>query len=297
MSGDTLVVVSMITRNSLTKLASKRSVIRLRDVLDSTLQIPYKTFILVDDSTDETPNFVKRWCEEHDKEIIVSRSRLYGFHRPTRATARQTAIDIFFENTSDEWLMFVDDDVVLQPGWWEEAKQYIENPRIGIIWGINWDGTPFRKKWLEFFGINYEKYLVDEFFRRGGEHDTLHRREALEGIRIPPELHVFEDWYILKYILSKGYEAVVLRTGCIHYNPWDTFLPREELKWMATLAKKYGIEPSNLGYRLKRFLRTLAGLPLNLYLSMRVYGWREGLKRGYMRWRTKLLYRWYALVG
>ncbi len=287
----------MITRNSLTKLSSRRSKISLRDVLDSTLQIPYKLFILVDDSNDGTADFIKKWCEEHDKEIIVSRSRLYGYHRPTRATARQTAIDIFFENTNDPWLMFIDDDVVLHPAWWNEAQQYINDPSIGIVWGINWDGTPFRKMWLEFFGINYEKYLIDEFYRRGGEHDTLHRREALEGIRIPPELHVFEDWYILRYTLMRGFKAAIVKVGCMHFNPWDTFLPREELKWMAKLAKKYGIEPNDLGYRLKRFLRTLIGLPLNIYVSIRVYGSKEGIKRGFMRWRTKLLYRWYALVG
>jgi len=115
-----MVVLSLITRNSYSKM--QKAPVSLEDVLDSTLQIPYKQIILVDDSVDETRNLFRRWCDEHGKELIVSSSKLYGHHRPTRATARQTAIDIFLENFSDDWLMFVDDDVVLNPGWWEWVR-------------------------------------------------------------------------------------------------------------------------------------------------------------------------------
>jgi len=50
----------MITYNSYTKM---KDIIGLEKVLDSTLQIPYKQLILVDDSKDETAEVVRDWCE------------------------------------------------------------------------------------------------------------------------------------------------------------------------------------------------------------------------------------------
>ena len=126
-------MLSMITYNSYTKM---RSFVGLEKVLDSTLQVPYKAVILVDDSTDETLLVVRRWCDRSGKELVASRSRLYSYHRPTRAVARQTAIDIFLESFSDEWLMFVDDDVVLLDGWWRwvDESGALEDPRVGEVW-------------------------------------------------------------------------------------------------------------------------------------------------------------------
>lgn len=81
-------MLAMITKNSLSKLGRI-----FREALRSSLQVPYHAIILVDDGSDATAEYVK--------EVIVTRPRLYGFERPTRATARQTAIDVFLENFTD----------------------------------------------------------------------------------------------------------------------------------------------------------------------------------------------------
>jgi len=127
-----MVVLSMITYNSYSKMNSS---IGLERVLDSTLQIPYRQMILVDDSNDETSNIVKAWCERNEKELLSLRSRLYGYHRHTRATARQTAIDVLLESFDDEWLMFVDDDVVLKDGWWDWVleNKVLEDHGVGEV--------------------------------------------------------------------------------------------------------------------------------------------------------------------
>jgi len=289
-----MVILSFITRNSYTKM--QKAPVSLEDVLISTLQIPYKQIILVDDSTDETRDFFCRWCDEYDKELLVSSSRLYGYHKPTRATARQTAIDLFFENFSDSWLMFVDDDVVLNPGWWSEAEDYMNGDDVGLIWGLNFDVTSDRHTYLKALGIDYVNYLIKEFFRRGGTHDTMVRREALEGIRIPPDLHVFEDWYILRYVQSKGYKIGIVKAGVTHYNPeWN--YSREAIKEMAKLAKKYGVEPTTIRYGLYRLFRSLASIVPTTYASVKGFGLKEGLKRAYHRWRLKVLYRIYFLTA
>lgn len=84
----------MITKNSVERLGVEL----FGEVLKSSLQIPYKFIIFIDDSTsNETVKIVKIFAQEHGKDIIAMRSNLYGHPHPTRATARQTAIDIFFQ--------------------------------------------------------------------------------------------------------------------------------------------------------------------------------------------------------
>jgi len=128
-----MIVVSMIVKDSLTRVGEEV----FEKVLDSTLQIPYGSFVLVSDGADGTEGFVKKWCEGHGKELVVARSNLYGHERPTRATARQTAVDLFLSNFSDEWLMFIDDDAVLNEGWWKwvAENKALEDPQVGRCGG------------------------------------------------------------------------------------------------------------------------------------------------------------------
>jgi len=283
----------MITKNSYKELGRI-----LYETLDSTLQVPYRTLILVDDSDDSsTVNAVKKWCEEHNKELVVSRSRLYGYHRPTRATARQTAIDIFLENFKEEWLLFLDDDCVLNEGWWEEAKEHIPDPKVGLIWGLNYDSDPYRKIWLERVRIDYVKYLIEQFQARGGTHDTMLRRSAVEDIFIPPELHIFEDAYIKLFVEAKGYECRVLKTGVIHKRP-DRSPSRRTLETMAKYAIMLGLEDKRYIHKwfsLFALGRTTFGSPLTILYSIKYSGGLQGLKIGIKRSVTKWLYRFYLL--
>lgn len=212
------IVLSMITFNSTEKVG--REV--FRRVWESSLQVPYESIILVDDSTTgDVRSFVKSFAREHGKELIVERSKLYGYRRPTRATARQTAIDIFMENFSEEWLMFLDDDFVLSKGWWSEAKGYTGDERVGIIWGINWDAGSERERSLRPLRVSVEDYLVEAFKVRGGLHDALLRRRALAGMpRIPPSLHVYEDAWVYWALTCKGWQYRIVRRGGLHYNPF-----------------------------------------------------------------------------
>ena len=288
-----MVVLSMITRNSWTECRNT-----LLEALNSTLQVPYKSLILVDDGEDETRDVVRKWCGEHGKEIFISRSRLYGYHKPTRATARQTAIDIFLENFSDEWLMFIDDDVILNEGWWEEAAPHASDSRVGLIWGLDYVATPFRRRLLEALGIDYVDYHKKQFEVRGGMHDTMLRREAIEGIMIPPELHIFEDAFIKHYVECRGYECRVLLTGSTHANPGRE-PGREVLRLMAEWGLKLGLEDPryrNPLFGLYALARTTAGLPLTLGVFVQLLGLKKGLGRGLKRFWMKWLYRWYLWI-
>jgi len=300
-------VLSMITKNSW----SRCSDILLR-VLESTLQIPYNAFILVDDGDDETRRVVEEWCMKYNKEIVYLRSNLYGYHRPTRATARQTAIDFFLKSFNDEWLMFIDDDAVLRDGWWRwiEENRVLSNPSVGEIWGINWDSSPEREKFLGFFGIKLEDYLVKKFHERGGTHDTLYRRNALDGIKIPPELHVYEDAYIHFYVSCRGWISIINPIGVTHYHPASTYTDlkheKEKAKIAIEIALKYGIceyenaKVINEGVE-KRVLaylslvRPILGFPPMLLTTMRVYGLKTGIVEAFKRQYLKLWFRWQVL--
>ena len=278
-----MIVLSFITRNSKTKLS--RAPITLSHVLNSTLQLPYRSIILVDNSSDGTAEAFREWCRANGRELTLIRGG------SNRAVARQSAIDAFLERYSDRWLMFVDDDVVLNEGWWDEARRYAEEDEVGLIWGVNYDGFKDRLLWLKALKVDYLSYLVREFYHRGGLHDTMLRREAVEDIRIPLDLHIFEDWYILRHILSKGYKTRIVWRGIVHYNPWASY-PTSDIKLMSRLAYKYKIEDGGV----LRLLKCVAGLPLSLYVGVRGFGLR-GLPRGVNRWRAKVIYRLLLLIN
>jgi hypothetical protein len=54
----------------------------------------------------------------------------------------------------------------------------------------------------------------------------LVRRDLVADIKIPAELHTYEDAYIMKWIKKKGYKTVVGNgIYCLHYKPpenWST---------------------------------------------------------------------------
>jgi len=303
------VVLSFITKNSYTKM---KKTIGLERVLDSTLQIPYKSIILVDDSEDETAKVFRKWCDQHGKEVLITRSALYGAKSPTRATARQTAIDLFLSNFSQKWLMFVDDDVILNEGWWDwiRRNEVLRDPTVGEVWGINWDASPERERFLRLFGIDLKSYLVRKFEERGGTHDTLYNRHAIAGIRIPPELHVYEDAFLHFYVKCGGWKSVINPVGVMHYHPMylytDLRREKEFLKLAIHAATKYGIcEYENARLLKKRpskkilaylaLTRPILGFLPMLLTTIRVYGIKNGFLEAVKRQYLKLWFRWRVL--
>lgn len=182
----------------------------LKECLDSIYKnVPVCHLIVVDGgSTDNTLNIVSQYSNV----IIIDDSN------GSRATARQKGI----ENVDSEWFMFVDSDVILCKDWFKKAWKLVHED-VGAIWGV---AIPLRKSWynrVKAMAKLYRKSVLDLLverprLRRYLTHDTLIRKEAVEGIKIPSYLYVWEDHYIGNFIVTKGFKWINAKNPyCLHY--------------------------------------------------------------------------------
>jgi glycosyltransferase involved in cell wall biosynthesis len=228
--------VAILTYNSAAKLEECISSVYLN--------VPVKNLIVVDGfSTDATPAIVEKFQQKYG-------NVLFKQEKGTRATARQTAIRL----VKGDWFMFVDSDVILSRNWFTEAtKQVGEN--VGAIWGIEIWSVLKGKKILPLF----ERVTLKIFERRGGTHDMLIRRKTVEDIKIPYQLHTYEDAYIKSWIDNKGYKVLgVYEPHCIHF--------RADSVW--TAKKHVELMVSDLKFALRR---PLLLLPYGFYSAVVTY--------------------------
>jgi glycosyltransferase involved in cell wall biosynthesis len=179
---------------------------KLQQCIESVYRnVPVNKLIVVDGgSTDQTLSIVNGFRLRYGNvQVVVDKG--------TRATARQKGI----ENVGTSWFVFVDSDVILCKDWYQKALRQVA-PNVGAVWGIEVWSTLQNLQALRLFLLVTRKI----FDIRGGTHDTLVRTEAVQGIRIPWSLHVFEDAYIKDYITKKGYRVIACYDPfCIHYRP------------------------------------------------------------------------------
>lgn len=202
-------------------------------LLDECLQsiyayVPVKRLIVVDGfSTDNTLKIINEFNKKYGNVTIIS-------EKGTRARAREIGI----KEVKTEWFMFADSDVTLCKDWFKKAKKYIDND-VGAIWGLNIDIIPNVKNKLFLKSL---ALIARECFKlRGGMHDTLIRHELVKDVRIPEELHAYEDAYIINWIRKKGYEVIVGDDlYCLHFRPREDWNPRESMS-LAALEIKCGL--------------------------------------------------------
>jgi glycosyltransferase involved in cell wall biosynthesis len=169
--------------------------------------VPVKNLIIVDGfSTDRTLKIINEAHEAHGNVKVL---KVDG----SRARARERGI----QQVSTDWFMFVDSDVILGRDWFRKATKNVED-NVGAIWGVNIDIVPNVKNKRV---LKMQSLIARQCFSlRGGMHDTLIRRETVKDIRIPEELHAYEDAYIINWIQAKGYKTVVGEdVYCLHYKP------------------------------------------------------------------------------
>jgi glycosyltransferase involved in cell wall biosynthesis len=169
--------------------------------------VPVKNLIVVDGfSTDGTLKIVNKINEERGNITVLNENG-------SRAKAREKGL----RQVRTEWFMFVDSDVILSRDWFRKAEKSIKTD-VGAIWGVNIDVIPNMKD-KRF--LKLQSLIARQCFNlRGGMHDTLIRREAVEEIKIPEQLHTYEDAYIMNWIKEKRYKVVIGDDiYCLHFKP------------------------------------------------------------------------------
>ena len=237
--------VILLTKNSLKPC--------LKECVDSIYaNIPVNRLIVVDGgSTDGTLELLQKYP---DVEVIQD-------VKGTRATARQKGI----EAVKSEWHVHVDSDVILSRDWFEKAWKLV-NDDVGAIWGAAVPTEPhffnITYAMSKFYRISVKELLVRQMrSERCMLHDTLIRTAAVSDIIIPKSLHIWEDDYIGRHIIRKGYKFLkVAEPFCLH-----NLTPNERYEGFVTsgyLLKKY---------RLATFKRVLRWLLLALPKSAWIY--------------------------
>jgi glycosyltransferase involved in cell wall biosynthesis len=230
--------VVLLTKNSLTPC--------LKECVDSIYtNIPVNRLIVVDGgSVDGTLNLLQKYP---DVELIDD---IGG----TRATARQKGISA----VKTEWHIHVDSDVILCKDWFKKAWRLVDE-NVGAVWGA---AVPNEKHFFnityamsKFYRIGIKELLVKQIrSERAMMHDTLIRTTVVEDIKIPANLHIWEDEYIGRHIISKGYKFLkVIEPFCLHnLTPKDRY---EGFIMTGYLLKQYRLW--NLRHVLSRLLIAL----------------------------------------
>ncbi|MEM2107726.1 MAG: glycosyltransferase family 2 protein [Candidatus Bathyarchaeia archaeon] len=169
--------------------------------------VPVKKLIIVDGfSTDHTLEIVEKFNKKYGNVKVIP---VEG----SRARAREKGL----RQITTDWFMFVDSDVILSRGWFRKAERHLAAD-VGAVWGVNIDVIPNMKDKRI---LKLQSLIARQCFSiRGGMHDTLIRRKAVEDIHIPEQLHAYEDTYIINWIKTKGYKIVVGDDiFCLHFKP------------------------------------------------------------------------------
>lgn len=242
-------------------LLTKNSEHLLCKCLTSVYQnVPIKNLIAIDGfSTDRTLEILEKFNRKYGNVLLV---QMQG----SRAKARTEGI----MRVSTEWFMFVDSDVLLCMDWFKKAQVDLVNG-VGAVWGLNVDVLPNVKDKRV---LHLQSIVARQcFYLRGGMHDTLILRKAVEGIKIPEHLHTYEDAFIVQWIKMQGYKVNVgSEVYCLHYKPPTNWNMKNGFS-QAILEFKCGLVYSHL-YRYTMFypvffLYWCLQLPLN--------GFRNGL--------------------
>jgi len=217
--------VVMLTKNS-EHLLNKS----IKSIYDN---VPVNRLIIIDGSSvDNTLSILHKINKKHGNiRVIIEKS--------SRAKARERGI----KEVETEWFMFVDSDVILCKDWYKKIQKYLKDD-VGAIWGLNIDVIPNVKN--KFFLKSLMLVARECFKLRGGMHDTLIRRKLVEDIKIPEELHAYEDLYIVNWIKKKGYKVLVgNQIFCLHYRPFTDWNIKESVS-LASLEIKCGLYHSHV---------------------------------------------------
>ncbi len=178
--------------------------------------LPYKRIIICDGfSSDNTIKIARKFgCE-----IYFSQERLGG--------ARNKLISL----VETEWFAFIDSDVVINKKWYKLLTSSIDE-KTGAVNGFALPKNIF----LNF--VRRSIILLKSYLgipQRGFTSNTLVRKSAVEGIKIP-NLSRCEDIFLQRKIEEKGWKWKFVKAFCIHLKPSRTII-KDAIKDLSLMRK------------------------------------------------------------
>jgi cellulose synthase/poly-beta-1,6-N-acetylglucosamine synthase-like glycosyltransferase len=186
-------------------------------ILSNLDSIELVEIIVSDDSTDDTPNIVKQFMQEHSKKIIL----LHDINRRGAGNAWNNIV----QRASGEILVLYDADVIPDINCTIELVRKIDknvgicasNPKPIEDAGIPANSTIFVSEWLE----SVRKRQLSEYTVMG--RGLSIRTDIAKKISIPKGV-IAIDLYIQDKVLEMGYDVVFNPNAIVLFKPAKTFV-------------------------------------------------------------------------
>lgn len=186
-------------------------------ILSNLNSIDLVEIIISDDSTDDTPNIVKQFMQDHSKKIIL-------IHDDKRRGAGNAWNNII-QHATGEVIVLYDADVIPDLNCTTELVGKIKsnvvicasNPKPIADAGIPAKGTIFVSEWLE----SVRKKQLSEYTVMG--RGLSIRSDIAKKISIPEGL-IAIDLFIQNKVLEMGYSVVFNPSAIVLFKPSKTFV-------------------------------------------------------------------------
>lgn len=187
-------------------MCTKNSECILTECLNSIFEeIPVCHLIILDGfSTDKTLDIINDYRNKFNIKIIKTEAAL-GKSR-----------EIGIKNVDTQWFVFIDSDVILRHGWFKEMTRYISGGEIGAI----------ESNFIHHYPINIPKFptfnnVVNQkrVDTRGYTIATMIKTRTVEDISIPPDLLIYEDEFIKKWVEKKEYRWMKVVNPVVDHYP------------------------------------------------------------------------------
>lgn len=186
-------------------------------ILSNLNSVDLVEIIISDDSTDNTPNIVKQFMQEHSKKIIL-------LHDDKRRGAGNAWNNII-QHATGEVIVLYDADVIPDLNCTTELVGKIKNnvvicasnPKPITDAGIPAKGTIFVSEWLE----SVRKRQLSEYTVMG--RGLSIRSDIAKKISIPDDL-IAIDLFIQNKVLEMGYGVVFNPSAIVLFKPSKTFV-------------------------------------------------------------------------